>query len=244
MTQEVQAGLEQAQPEIAEIDDAAVKPEIAEREVAEETLEQKVARLEKESHGKQKRIEKLAAKNRVNEETASQYRARLEQIHNAQNQNQKQLTPEDIQRELQTRVHVAEVAAETAATIKNYMKSDPKFAENLKEIAEEAGPMVVNGLPSPLLEAILDCDKPHKVAAFLKANPESAAELDGLSPARLARKLVVIEAGLTASKETKVSSAAKPLQPVKAGGTTNALPPETDRYAWIEARNKQVGRRR
>jgi hypothetical protein len=196
-----------------------------------------VKRLEREAHALRRRNEKLAAKHRVEAETAAQYRARLEQIHGAQ--NQAEATPETVEQAMRERVTHIERETKAVVTIESLAKSDPKFIANLNALSEEAGALMdQRGLPSPLLEQIMECDKPTKVAAYLAKNPEIAAELEGLSPTRLAKRLVLLETGMSAPP--KVSNAPEPIKPIGQKGRGTQVPLEDlPMEEYIAARRKQ-----
>ena len=99
-------------------------------------------------------------------------------------------------------------------------KSYPDFDSALKVVIEEAGQIVgPNGKPTALGELIIEADAPAALIHYLGKNPEVAAELDGLSAAKLARKLVAIEAKM--AEKPKVSAAPKPLEPVRGLAATN-----------------------
>lgn len=229
------------QPDIADTDVAAENPEVAEQEAEHvETSDEKAARLEKETHALRRAKDKATAKLQMERQALREARAHLQNISNAQNPNKPQVTQESMQRELQDRAYVVEVATETAATIKSYQKQDPKFVENLKELAEEVGPLVnERGLPTPFLEQIMDCDKPTKVVAYLLKNPEVVAELEDLSPTRLAKKLTLLEAQLGQSPKT--SKNPEPIKPIgqKGRGTAKSLEDIDDMDEYIAARAKQ-----
>lgn len=214
--------VEVAQPDIADTDAATGNPDVVDQdaEVVDEpveTSEEKIARLEREVHGRQKKIDKQTAKLSAEREEKRLYRERLEQIHNAQNPNQRQLSPEQA---LQERARMVEIETEAVVTIKGLMKQDPKFADNLKALAEDAGPMLDSrNLPTPLLQQILECDKPQKVVSHLLKNPEVAAELEGLSPTRLAKKLAIMESQL---QSPKISKNPEPITPVGQRGKGTA----------------------
>ncbi len=116
------------------------------------------------------------------------------------------------------------------------------FTTSLNALIEEAGPLVLpTGNASPLGEQILDSDSPAALIDYLGKHPEIAAELDGLSPGRIARKLAAIEQQM--ATKPKPSSAPKPLEPVSGRATpTLAYSKEmTDaQYAkWRETQKKK-----
>jgi hypothetical protein len=120
-------------------------------------------------------------------------------------------------------------------------KDFPDFNDALNALIEEAGPIVAdNGVPTALGEQILEADAPAKLIHYLGKHPEIAAELDGLSPGRMARKLALIEQQMDAKPKT--SAAPKPLEPVsgKATASIGYSPTMTDaQYAkWRESGKK------
>jgi hypothetical protein len=242
MTQEVSVPeVAEVQPEVPVSDVTAESPEVAEQEnpVVEETLEQKVERLEKEAHGKQKRIDKQAAKLHAERDAARIYRTRLEQIEASQNPNQRQITPEQA---LQERAHMVEVETKAVVKIEGLAEQDGKFVQNLKALQEEVGPLLDGrNLPSPLLESILDCDKPTKVVAYLVKNPEVAAELEGLNPKQLTKHLTKLEMQLQTAPRT--SNNPDPIKPIGQKGKGVAKGPEDMSMEEYVAYRKKEGAR-
>jgi len=157
-----------------------------------------------------------------------QYRSREAQ------QAQRQPAPETSEAKPEARVDEREVLtlAEQIADRKafdakcNSVASEGKkefadFTDALNTLIEEAGPIVgTNGSPTALGEAVLDSDSPAKLIHYLGKHPEIAAELDGLSTARIGRKLALIEQEMNAKPKT--SAAPKPIEPV-VGRATSAL---------------------
>jgi hypothetical protein len=103
------------------------------------------------------------------------------------------------------------------------------FSDALNALIEEAGPIVSkDGAPTPLGEVILATDAPAKLIHYLGKHPEIAAELDGLSTARLGLKLAAIQNEMAA--KPKVSAAPKPIEPVsgKSGAPLGYSPDMSD----------------
>ena len=115
------------------------------------------------------------------------------------------------------------------------------FGDALDTLIEEAGPLVTSKGPTPLGDAILDSDNPAKLIHYLGKHPEIAAELEGLSTARIGRKLALIEQEM--STKPKPSAAPKPLEPVSGRATpTLAYSPtmsDKDYAKWREAQRKK-----
>jgi hypothetical protein len=151
-----------------------------------------------------------------------QLRAELEQYRQRQPAPQADPAPQQVDRQAVEReaLSLAEKIAEQRAFASKCnsvadagKKSFPDFTDALNTLIEEAGPLVLpTGNSSPLGEQILDSDDPAKLIHYLGKHPEIAAELDGLSSGRIARKLALIESQM--GTKTKTSAAPKPLEPV------------------------------
>jgi hypothetical protein len=115
------------------------------------------------------------------------------------------------------------------------------FTDALNALIDEAGPLVTSKGSTPLGDAILDSDNPAKLIHYLGKHPEIAAELDGLTTARMGRKLALIEQEMSAKPKT--SAAPKPIEPVS-GKATPVLAYRADmsdkEYAkWREAQRSK-----
>ncbi len=159
---------------------------------------------------------------------------------------QKQVAPEDLEREVEKRAEAVAARREFDSKCNSVAETGKKefsdFHDALNALIEEAGPLVApDGVSTPLGEQILDSDTPAKLIHYLGKHPEIAAELDGLSSGRIARKLVLIEQEMNA--KPKVSAAPKPIEPVsgKSSASLGYSPEMTDRQfaKWRAAqRNK------
>ena len=122
-------------------------------------------------------------------------------------------------------------------------KASKKFTESMQEFAEEVGPVFdKNGNPSTVMAAILDADEPHKLIIYLAGKPDLSAELADLSPSRQIRRIAQIEKEMGEDKP-KPSTAPKPAQPVKGGGSDSEPDPK-DTTRWIDWENKKLLARR
>jgi hypothetical protein len=92
--------------------------------------------------------------------------------------------------------------------------------------------------PTPALLALVECDAPEKVIAYLGENPDVAAELADLSPTRLARRLAQIEQQVAKPQSRLPSSAPKPLEPVKPAAASSVPDPAKDPAGWRKWRNE------
>ncbi|MBK9497027.1 MAG: hypothetical protein IPO08_21450 [Xanthomonadales bacterium] len=116
-------------------------------------------------------------------------------------------------------------------------KKHADYMPALKDLAAEVGDFVQkNGAPSPFMEVVLDvADSPTELLYYLGKNPDVASDLEGLSPAKLAKQLARIESELGEKAKPKTSNAPKPLAPVKARASADSSPSDSDSTAdWIK----------
>lgn len=142
-----------------------------------------------------------------------------------------EIDPVQLAREIAT---VERVTEKANAVAKDGNKRFPDFPEALTTLREEAGDLFdKRGLPTPIGEAILDADDPAALIHFLGANDELAAELEGLSPAALGRRIAKFEARMNAEPKPKpASKAAEPIAPLK--GTANATVKSLEQMSQAE----------
>jgi hypothetical protein len=133
---------------------------------------------------------------------------------------------------------------ETAKTLSKVMKEatakfGATFEAKVSELVEEIGPQLdPKGRPTPLMEAVLDSDRAAEVLNYLGENTEVAAELAGLSPARLGRRINQIESDLAAAAKPKPSAAAKPLSQAKPSAAPTVDPTKLTDAQWHALRKK------
>jgi len=197
----------------------------------------------------QRRVDRVTAARYQAEAEARQLRERLASIESRQQTQEEPASfrPEDVEA-------IAAQKAEEIATVKEVAKrSNEAFSEGLKafgetfkasvaEVIDEAGELIDRrGMPTALGEAILDSDKPAELLHFLGQNPDIAADLRGLSAARLGRRIAAIERDMSA---TKVSKAPQPLQPVTAKGApvVKAEKQMTDAEWYAQRRKERLSR--
>jgi len=154
----------------------------------------------------------------------------------------KPVDPYQLAREIATVERVTERANSVAEQGK---KTFPDFADALSVLREEAGDLFTKkGLPTLLGEAILDADDPAALIHYLGTNPDAAAELQGLSPTALGRKVARIEAQMNPPARPKpLSKASEPIAPIK--GTANAASKalaDMSQAEYEAARGKQGAR--
>lgn len=103
------------------------------------------------------------------------------------------------------------------------------FTDSIKVLQEEATLFERSGEPSSLLRTVLDAaDKPADVLHYLGSNPDEAAEIADLSPARLAKRIAQIEA--TLSTPPKASAAPAPIKSERPAAAANYPKPGSPGY--------------
>ncbi len=223
--------------------DQPQEPEVDPREKAVKSLTRRVDRITAARYQAEARAQQAAQEAEALRQRLSQY----EQQEPAP--QQRQADPIALAREIAT----LEKVTERSNTVhKDGVKRFEGFDKALQAVIEEAGPLVVPvapgapfGKPTALGEAVLDADDPAAVLHHLGNNPDLAAELNGLSPTQIARRIARIEMELAKPKEPKQSTAPRPVSPVKAasrddGGLSDELSPEE----WARRFRKQMRERR
>jgi hypothetical protein len=74
------------------------------------------------------------------------------------------------------------------------------------------------------MQVVMEAEAPAAVLHYLGTNPDLAADLADLSPTQLARRLDRIEREMADAGKASVSSAPRPLTPVKASGSATKDP--------------------
>lgn len=202
----------------------------------------------------QRRVDRVTAARYQAEARAQQLEQQLRQFLEQQPREQeegKQVTPDEIERIASQKAREL-VESEQIAKASNAIKSElvkkvgaDGFSEVIATVTEEAGPLAdERGRWTPLGEAVAESDDPAGLLIFLKDNPDTAAELQGLTAAQLGRRIARIEAQINAPKaEPQPSKAPRPITPVKGGASTSGEPDPKNTAAWIAWRNKQPQRR-
>jgi hypothetical protein len=117
---------------------------------------------------------------------------------------------------------VREVTAKSNAIAKEGGTRFQDFAQALKTVAEEAGPLFTqHGFATPLGEAIITAEDPALLLHHIGTHPDIAADLAELTPIQLGRRLDRIESEMKAKAAPKVSNAPKPLKPVSGSGSVS-----------------------
>ena len=200
----------------------------------------------------QRRVDRVTAARYQAEAQARQERearqrleAELQQYRGTQQQDQTpSVRPEDVER-------IADERAREIAAARDVDRRGTEITRELGKLAgpvdvgsvvqtviDEAGPLLTpRGTWTPLGEAIAECEAPAKVLHYLSRNPDTAAELSGLSASALGRKLARIESQIG---ETKAPPP-RPLRPVTS--TAGASAPKAESAMtdaeWYEARRKR-----
>jgi hypothetical protein len=237
--------------------DTTEKPEIVEPgstdSEGQKASESEEAKPEKTAEQKQlERLRRQVTKShrtqgRMHQETV-ELRDRLAQLEQRQSgmadgePTKAEIDPVKLAREIATIERVTEKAN---AVAKDGNKRFTDFPEALSTLREEAGDLFdKRGMPTPIGEAILDADDPAALIHFLGANDDLAAELEGLSPAALGRRIAKFEARMNAEPKPKpASKAAEPIAPLR--GTANATVKSLESMspAEYEAHRKKQGAR-
>lgn len=147
-------------------------------------------------------------------------------------------TQEQIQEFVRQEAQRITEAQETSRRVADVVKAGekiPGWDEACITVQEEIPMVDRNGRPSEFAKAVLEADNPAKLMHHLGNNPELLADLQGLTPSALGRKLDRIEREMSAPK---TSAAPKPLSPVKPSASKGA-PDPSDTEAYIEWRRKQ-----
>ena len=237
---------ELAQPEVT---DGASKTEPAEPAKTPEQIE--IERLKRELAHKERALTKRDRTQGKLHQEREQLAAELERLRQqpAQDPSETRDAKPDlrpvIEREAMTLAERIAEQREFNAKCNSVAETGKKefkdFPDALNALIEEAGPLVTpNGTPTPLGEQILEAEAPAKLIHWLGKNPEIAAELDGLTPGRIARKLALIEQEMSAKPKT--SGAPKPLEPVRAAASSNDLNDDLSTDEWLKRRRKQLAR--
>jgi Skp family chaperone for outer membrane proteins len=171
-----------------------------------------------------------------------QARERLSQLETTEptDKPRESVDPHALAREIALVEKVTEKSNQIA---KEGTKRFPDFMETIAAISEELGPLFdQRGRPAPVMEAVFDAEKPADLLHFLGKNPDLAAELEGLTPAQLGRRIARLETQMAEQAKPKTSAAPKPLEPVRGGASDNELRSDLSTEEWMRRREAQLRR--
>lgn len=196
-------------PEVAAPDNAepeaqadAEQPEADDREKALKRMERRIQRLTAARYEAEARAKAAA-------EEAARFREQFQQPE-AQPEVDPIKLADVIARVRETNAKANQIAKVGSEKFQN-------FGEAVRTLNEEAGPLFnQHGLPTALGEAVFESDDPAALLHHLGTNPEVAAELHGLTPIQLARRIARIEAQMAEPPKPKVSNAPKAIRPLSA----------------------------
>lgn len=134
---------------------------------------------------------------------------------------------------------LADIAEQSNEVFKKGLKADPKFADKVGLVNVYAPLFDDRGLTTTVGEAVLGADEPHLVLSFLADNPDVAEEIAGLKPVQAGKRVARIEADLRDKSRKQISSAPKPLEPVKGSTKGSGEPDPKDTEAYIKWRRAQ-----
>lgn len=216
--------------------------DVPEHERTIKKLERRIGNVTRSRYEAEARAQQAEERARALEERMARLEAAAQPREGQQPKQQPNPDPRaDDDRVNQRAEEIATVRETTARSNKVFESGIKDFGDEFKSsvaaVLEEAGPLIDRkGMPTPLGEAVLDSDNPAALLHYLGQNPEDAGELRGLTPARLGRALVRIEAQIAAEK----TKPAKPLQPVTPKGNPK---PKSDQEMtdaeWYAARKRK-----
>ena len=221
-------------------------PEIVTPENAEQTEQQPTEPESTEEDDNAKALKRM--QRRIDRRTADLYRERAEREALATRLAQLEQRPKE--EGTQAPADPMQLAREIAAAERFSEKCNavwgegakkfPDFSEALGALTAELGPQFDRqGRPSPLIQVALEADAPAALLHYLGKNPDVAADLADLSPTQLARRLDRIERQMVEAAKPKVSSAPRPLTPVKASGSAAKDPSQMTDAEYREWRLAQ-----
>lgn len=236
------ASTENTTPEPTQNAPEVVTPEVDEAKPTEEQQAEapKEDDAEKARRAMQRRIDKRTAdlyRERAEKEHLTQRLAALEARLGGEPEQQEQVPDVETRaREIATVERITEKSNRIAEEGEKRFKAEFKAA--IETVVEEAGALFDRrGLPTAIGEAILDTEDPAALLHHLGQNPDLAAELHGLSPAQLGRRIGRIEAAMSAKPIVKTSNAPSPITPV---GTRGAAPTSLANADFAEYKKQRL----
>lgn len=169
-------------------------------------------------------------------------RQQLEQFSQAGEPEEKQQDPRKLAEEM---VKARDVLERSNKVAKEGQTKFKDFNQSLERVVEEVGELFdpTGTRPTAIGEAILESDDPASLIDFLGKNPDLAAELEGLSPTKLGRRIERIEAQMSTQTAKPVSKASEPINPIKGGAGSVVKTLETMSQSEYEAYRSKNGAR-
>lgn len=246
MTTDNEAAAGAAVEQVAPVETVNETPEVTNPE-SNETEQQPQEESPKDDSDKslkrlQRRVDRVTAARYQAEARAQQLEAELARY---QQQTQTQvdqstIRPEDVERLATQRAQDIAQAREMQKAVNTVLeqgKTIAAFDDLCNTVNEEVAFYDAKQRPTPFLEAVLDSDKPHELIAYLGQNPDMAAELNGLSAARLGRRIEAIEREMKASRVSKAPAPIKPITPK--GSPVPKNPSDMTDAEWYAQRRKR-----
>jgi len=188
-----------------------------------------------------RRIDRLTAARYQAEARAEQAATQYEQLRaqvSQEHPQQEQQDPVALAREI---AHVERITEKANGIAADGNKRFEGFGKAVQTVSAEVGSLFdKRGKATPIGEAILAADDPAALIYHVGMNPDLAADLADMTPIQQTRKLARIEIEMARPKETKQSTAPKPISPARAavrdtGGLSDDLPIEE----WAKRFEKQ-----
>lgn len=227
----------QPAPEVVTPETEQKPAEEAKPESEEDQRDKTLRRMERRISQKHAQAAAAEARAQMLEQRLAQYESR----ESGQPEQQPTADPYELAKEIAAVERITEKANNIANdALKRY---GDDFKTSLATVAEEAGQLFdQRGKPTAIGEAILDAEDPAALLHHLGQNPDLAAELNGLSPAALGRRIGRIEAQMSAKPAPKpVSKAPEPARPISA--TRASVNPADMSQAEYEAYRRAQGAR-
>lgn len=227
---EIQAEIAQ-QPEVA-----TPEPEKVEQEEKpqEDEKDKTLRRMERRINAKHAQAAAAEERARMAMQEAEALKQRLSQYETPQQEQPQQVNPYELAKHIATVERINEKSNNIAQDGQRRFGAD--FGEAVRTVAEEAGALFDQyGRATAVGDAVLDSEDPAALLNYLGKNPDVAAELKGLSPAALGRRIGRIEAQINAKPQPKpVSKAPDPVKPIGATrGTSSPAEMSMEEYvAW------------
>ena len=197
-----------------------------------------LARMERRINKKHAEAAAATERSRILEERLRVYEASTERPEPTEPQN-----IEARARELAQQMTQQERISESIGSVLKAGSKLDGFNDACNAVNEEIPFYARDGKPTDFLSAVLEFDAPEKLLHYLGKDPALVEELADMSPTRRIRRLDAIEREMKESAVPKVSSAPKPLEPVKGSSPGRKDPTEMSQAEFNAWRQKTLKRR-